>query len=373
MSSATTENKPVISLKILKHSAWDSLPVACGLAYGLVLALFPSLLTVAIGTWWGSNSIAHLFIHKPFFRSRSLNVLFRWFLTLLLGIPQTLWRERHLAHHAEAQWKLCFSWPLAIDVLIVAVLWGTLLLIVPDFFLWAYVPGYLIGLTLCALQGHYEHVRGITSHYGLLYNLLFFNDGYHVEHHHRPGAHWSEIPALYQPEARNSRWPAVLRWLDCFSLESLERFVLHPSWLQRFVVRCHRRAFRQLLPQIQHSKRVGIVGGGLFPRTALILRDLLPEAELVIIDFSQENLRIASSLLSNDVTLLHVRYNPQEHKDFDVVVIPLAYVGDRKVLYQSPTVPLMVIHDWLWNRHTTGSLVSFFLLKRLNLVKKCVH
>lgn len=48
----------------------------------------------------------------------------------------------------------------------------------PAFFVWTYVPGYLAGLLLCAVHGHYEHAAGTTSHYGRLYNLLCFNDGY---------------------------------------------------------------------------------------------------------------------------------------------------------------------------------------------------
>ena len=36
----------------------------------------------------------------------------------------------------------------------------------------SYVPGYLAGLGLCYLQGHFEHVHGTTSHYGWLVQLV---------------------------------------------------------------------------------------------------------------------------------------------------------------------------------------------------------
>ena len=48
---------------------------------------------------WNANTIAHNFIHRPFFRARALNTAFSCYLSLLLGFPQSLWRARHLAHH----------------------------------------------------------------------------------------------------------------------------------------------------------------------------------------------------------------------------------------------------------------------------------
>ena len=32
----------------------------------------------------------------------------------------------------------------------------------------------------------------------------------------------------------------------------------------------------------------------------------------------------------------------------DLVVIPLAFRGDRTALYRRPPAPLLVVHDWLW-------------------------
>ena len=143
-------------------------------------------------------------------------------------------------------------------------LWGFLLAVQPYFFLTAYLPGYLVGLTLCYLHGHFEHARGTTSHYGLLYNLLFFNDGYHVEHHTRPAEHWTRLPKRRPAEATGSRWPAVLRWLEHFNLDGMERLVLRSQPLQRFVLRKHERAFRALLPGLGNVRRVEL------PRAALL-------------------------------------------------------------------------------------------------------
>src|SRR5262249_30034891 len=156
-----------------------------------VLVAVPALPVVTIGLWWNSNTISHYFIHKPFFRSRTLNVLFSLYLSVLLGIPQTLWRDRHLAHHAGVAWRLRLTPQLLAEAMLVVALWSVLLVFAPMFFLTVYLPGYCLGLGLCWLHGYYEHARDTTSHHGTLYNLLFFNDGYHVEHHAHPGRHWT--------------------------------------------------------------------------------------------------------------------------------------------------------------------------------------
>ena len=84
-----------------RHSRWDALLVFLALAHGALLLARPSIPLIAVALWWNANTISHNFIHLPFFRSRALNRLFSWYLTALLGIPQTLWRERHLAHHGR--------------------------------------------------------------------------------------------------------------------------------------------------------------------------------------------------------------------------------------------------------------------------------
>ena len=68
------------------------------------------------------------------------------------------------------------------EVSAVAAVWIVLLWQAPEFFVWAYVPGYLAGLTLCYIHGYFEHRIATTSNYGFLYNVSFLNDGYHVEH-----------------------------------------------------------------------------------------------------------------------------------------------------------------------------------------------
>jgi hypothetical protein len=153
-------------------------------------------------------------------------------------------------------------------------------------------------------------------------------------------------------------------------LEALERVVLRSPRLQQFVLRTHRRAFQALLPQLGKIRRVTIVGGGLFPRTALLLSELLPAARLTIVDSDARNLQAARELLDRNVEFRHERFLPGESLDCDLAVIPLCLRGDRAAVYRHPASPAVLVHDWIWRRRGPGAVVSFVLFKRLNLVRR---
>jgi hypothetical protein len=385
------------SAAIFRHPGSDGLFVGLALIEGALLLIAPSLLLIALGIWWGSNTIAHNFIHLPFFKRPLYNKVFSAYLTVLLGIPQRLWRDRHLAHHAEVKWQLRFSRQLGIEVSLVFALWSCLFVTAPHFFSSVYLPGYLIGLALCHLQGYYEHARGATSHYGRVYNRLFFNDGYHVEHHNCPNIHWKQLPQTRLPNNTSSRWPAVLRWLELRPvLHLLERLVLKSRRLQQLVLRQHECAFRLLVPSLPRVRSIVIVGGGIFPRTTLILRDFFPDAEITVIDASAENIQTAKRFLqsfdtssmsrthptrregdisctpklkrNSNVKFVHRLYVPSDNVEADVLVIPLSYLGDRSVIYNRPPAAAVFVHDWMWRRSPNSALISPLLLKRLNLV-----
>ncbi len=158
------------------------------------------------------------------------------------------------------------------------------------------------------------------------------------------------------------------------NLCALERLVLHSKLLQRFVVSRHERAFRRLLAGIPAPHRVGIVGGGLFPRSALVFRRVLPEARLVLIDLSATNLETARTYLSGDVgvEMINGRFEGRPPCDVDALVIPLALVGDRSAIYRDPPARFVFVHDWIWkrNRNCRSEVISWLLLKRLNVVSQ---
>ena len=393
-------------------------------AHATVLLTTPTATVIALGVWWNANTIAHNFIHRPFFRQPVANQAFAAALSVLNGIPQSIWRDRHLAHHGGVA-RPAFSREAMLQSGLVVSVWAAIAAHSPRFFFSTYLPGYLAGLALCALHGYYEHARGTTSYYGRLYNVLLFNDGYHVEHHANPGVPWHELPARRSAAAVTSRWPAPLRWLEraglaargeslashrdgrgarparrddreyreylseeqrsrrgCIArrmqpdfchglLDSLERLVLRSSALQRFVLTRHARAWQHVLPSFPASARLTIVGGGLFPRSALIARQLMPAVRITIVDASSANLQQARRLVgSPGVEFVHERYAGLACEDCDLLVIPLSFDGDRHAIYEHPPAAAVLVHDWIWRRRGTSCIVSIALLKRVNVLRR---
>lgn len=360
---------------LLRHSPWDAILVGLSAAHAAALVTVPSIPLVAIALWWNANTIAHNFIHTPYFRSRALNAGFSIFLSVVQGVPQTLWRHRHLAHHAGRDRTFTWTRAFAAELGAILAIWAIALATAPDTFIGTYLPGYAVGLVLCSLQGHFEHVRGGTiSHYGRLYNLCFFNDGYHAEHHRRPGEHWTELPHHVVAGAAQSAWPPVLRWLDDVPpavLGVLERAVLSSALLQRFVLARHEQAIRTLLAGAPPPARVIVVGGGLFPRTTIILRRLVPGATLVVVEEKPAHIDTARRFLDDRVSFRHEIYDPRNSStDADLLIVPLAFHGNRELLYSRPPAPRVLVHDWIWRRRGAGVAVSWLLLKRLNLVTR---
>src|SRR5262249_2428131 len=156
---------PVMSTpSTLRHSNWDALLVGLSLVHAAALLRFPSIPLIALGLWWNSNTVSHNFIHLPFFRSSRWNRVYSIFLTLLVGYPQSVWRDRHLAHHAGQRTVLKRTPLLLIESCSLLALWSVLLWKIPEFFWWTYIPGIALGLSICYVHGYFEHAGGATSH-----------------------------------------------------------------------------------------------------------------------------------------------------------------------------------------------------------------
>lgn len=111
---------------------------------------------------------------------------------LQLASRQPLVRSRELAQvQADRIAQLAYL------VLLCAISWQWTLV--------CYLPAVLLSFALVNVQNYYRHfgaepdsrLANSVSHYGRWYNRVTFNDGYHQEHHFRPGAHWSELPLIF--------------------------------------------------------------------------------------------------------------------------------------------------------------------------------
>jgi hypothetical protein len=389
---------------VFRHSASDAWLVAVTLAqacvtliaFGLVapassVGAGVSALIFGVGVCWCSNTVSHNHLHNALFRSRWLNRGFDLWLSLLLGVPQSIWKARHLWHHAgePTRPRRRLSRRALIEIGIVGVSWLVFLGVAPELFLFGYAPGYLLGMGLARLQGDMEHARterpeAGVSHYGRLYNFFWFNDGYHAEHHLSPRAHWTRVSALRgQITLASSAFPPHLRFLERATpselkglfLCALERIALGSSLLQRFMLWTHARAMAPLLGGLPElPKRVAIVGGGLFPRSLLVLAKLLPQARFVVVDRSAASVSHAiDHLKRRRFPLGRVRFciesfDPSRHSVCDLVVTPLGFVGDDATLLEAARATPVLRHDWLWARPTGCSrIVSWLLLKRMTL------
>jgi fatty acid desaturase len=272
------------SRRVFRTSAWDAVPAGLALVQlGGALTLFATwpglgwaarigwLLAYAFSVGWNLNSIAHNFIHNPFFKSDRLNRLMSLVITLALLSPQTMYRYVHLKHHAgnadRPDDKGATIDPLSIyrhghdgkpepmlsyvfleffrgdapfeiarkigekrprearqarfEFWSVIAVYGALLAIGLFTGRWAFVPLMVVasylGQCVSNLNGYHEHLGGNpdspiawgVSTYGRLYNWVFLYNGYHAEHHYRPKVHWTRMTALHRQIADEQRREGV--------------------------------------------------------------------------------------------------------------------------------------------------------------------
>ncbi len=361
-------------------------------AAGAPPATWPvTALVIALGVNWGSNTFSHIHVHTPLFSGRRANRAFSLGLSVTLAIPQTWWKHRHLAHHrgrAPDRLPSRLRWVLANEIAAIVIVWAALALGAPTIVLGMILPGWALGLALCWLQGHFEHAAHAAGvdHHGSFYNCFWFHDGFHAAHHLAPGAHWSTLGPLAAGVAPVSGFPPVLRWLDNVArvtagvrpaiIDALERHGSRFAFVRALLVATHRRAFALILARtpLPPLRRVCIVGGGLFPRTAIVLRELLPGARLTILDSDAAHLERARSFLvaSPRMEFRCGRFPEDPGGSYDLVVVPLAFRGDRAALYARPPAPVVIVHEFFWRRGggtvRATAMVSWWLAKRLNLL-----
>ena len=224
---------------------FEQLPLWANILFGLIYALSIS---------WNVNGISHNFIHNAYFKSFWLNLLFSLLESITMCFSQTMYEYVHRQHHIgnndrlnnkgeTIDWISIYGYgnngepehpikyalssyfrddPKRIYGLIrkhslwlanfavFEVILSFALIIGLFFISWKlgiyFVFFYYLGHSLSALNGYYEHLGanpdmpiawGVSCH-NKLFNFLWFNNGYHAEHHYRPKQHWTKMHELHQ-------------------------------------------------------------------------------------------------------------------------------------------------------------------------------
>jgi fatty acid desaturase len=217
--------------------------------------------------------VAHNFIHNPFFRRRRLNAAFSVFNSLLLGGPQSLYRIHHMHHHKynndapdpltrttqdvtstwrhsrrpdreegfltyallgyfrsdfgyllrEAKRRQLLGWVLGETAAVLGLVM-LFAMLNPRGLVFFYLPVWYLGNAAAQAENYLEHHGALpgnrktdsVSSYGRLYNLIWFNNGYHQEHHYRPQVHWTRIPEVKEllPPASQRRVVRGAHWFN---------------------------------------------------------------------------------------------------------------------------------------------------------------
>jgi fatty acid desaturase len=217
--------------------------------WGIALSFF----VLSWAYCWNLQCISHNFIHNPFFTNVWLNRAFGVLETLCIGMPHQLYHHYHLNHHAgdndakgadgttrdwssiyrygkgdapESFWRYTFVSFFRVEItpvirvcirhgrahilqaivetVVLGAFWIVMLAVNWRYFVFFYLPSFYCGWLLSYAEGYLEHYgaqpgnpfANSVSSYHRLYNLLWFNNGYHQEHHWDPKMHWTRMKQL---------------------------------------------------------------------------------------------------------------------------------------------------------------------------------
>jgi fatty acid desaturase len=215
--------------------------------------LVPAFAAVMYSYCWNLQCISHNFIHNPYFSNVGLNRAFSVLESLAIGVPHVLYHHYHMNHHwgdndrkgpdgttrdwssiyrhskddnPEPFWRYCLVSffrvettavvrtaarhhhlaQLVVESVVLVAFWALLAVVNWRYFLIFYLPSYYFGWVLSYAESYLEHYKAqpgnpfanSVSSYHRLYNLLWFNNGYHQEHHWDPKRHWTRMHELHE-------------------------------------------------------------------------------------------------------------------------------------------------------------------------------
>ena len=153
----------------------------------------------------GGDTIDWISIYRHGHDGHAENVWTFTFLSFFREDPKAAWREIRKADVNEARWAI-------VEVAMTgAVMTG--MFILNWKFLCFFLPFWYFGHCLSYLNGYFEHFGGNpdvpiawgVSSYNRLYNWVWFNNGFHAEHHYRPRAHWTRMKVLHDQIEEDQR------------------------------------------------------------------------------------------------------------------------------------------------------------------------
>jgi len=213
-----------------------------------------------IYTWYLFMSVAvsvmtHNHNHLPMWRSKKLNIITGWWLTVFYGFPVFAWIPTHNKNHHRFnnregddsityriseknnfltlisyptisgyyQQKAIFSYLkemktknkekywVSISQYVILILWLAIALLIDwhKALLFVIIPQQVSLFSVLIFnyvqhvhaneESKWNHSRNFT---GFL-NFLLFNNGYHTIHHHKAGLHWSKVPEAHKEIEHN--------------------------------------------------------------------------------------------------------------------------------------------------------------------------
>jgi fatty acid desaturase len=249
-------------------------------------ALIPLGFIWAVSISWNINGISHNFLHNAYFKSAALNRAFSVLESVTVGFSQVFYEQVHKDHHKgnadlpdangrtrdplsiykhgsdgkpENPWTYVFCSYFRDDAKAIyrsirrksrsLAVWGVFeivlflsLYVAAGIANWRFIcyflPFYYFGHCLSYLNGYYLHYGGNpnvplawgVSSYNKPYNILWFNNGYHAEHHYRPRVHWTDMKPLHE-QLKNEQARAGTRVISVpHALGFLE--AVHPAAIE---------------------------------------------------------------------------------------------------------------------------------------------